>query len=1147
MNHGFLDAGGRNNNHKKKTTTGTCLTLGSDGILNDATPCVDVAIKDVSPSVVEETIAMECLMVNIPDVGPNPPLPTQEANATTGNTPAKPSYVTATGKTSGKKVNVRTLYKPRGNKIDVVILKDFIRAVSERFANTAYDENLLQEDVCIVPVWVKLHGVPVTAFSEDGLSVIATKLGNHLMLNSYIFDMCMQSWGRSSYARVMIELRVDEELKDSIVVAMSTITREGHYTCVGEKKTVMKPSQTPQGFLVCPKIGFKSYKEYIPVLKKPTSSSSGNKKKGVEPIIEVSNSNPFDALNSVDNDGEFGTNYSNTPISEKIDKIERLICEGKLRLLDNDGNPQVSMGIVENDSEVEVVYDETTNLGISTSGKDGSDKGYGTNSLLEQWRDSYLDKDDYDPMMMICTRIMICPSNFSLFMMILISRRIGQGGCAPLRSQGVASLAGSKGSAPCEESKDPQVVSDPYEELCLRRHFFYTQDLLFCFNGITQFPNCFCCQNNEFDLWKMRIEQYFLMTEHSLWEVILNGDSPATTRVVDGVHQPLKFNSHKDTKTLMEAIEKRFGGNTETKKVQKTLLKQQYENLSGSSTKSLDQIHDRLQKLINQLEILRVPLSQEDINLNTSEPVSVAASVSAVIAKMPVSFLPNVNSLSNACELDDFFRGQEGILKPIDLLPWVLICPKWSVTTATGRDTLQGSVEEDPTNYALMDFSSLSSSSDNEVVSCSKACTKAYAKLQSHYDKLTADFRKSQFDVILYQTSLESVEARLLVYKQNEYVFEEDIKLLKLEVQQRDNALVSLRQTLEKAELKRDDLKLNDESLPPSPIYDRYQSGNGYHDVPPPYTRTFMPPKPDLVFNNAPNDVETDHPAFAVKFSPTNPDQDLSLTNRHSAPIIKDWHVKTSISAATPKPTSPKPTSNGKHRNRKACFVCKSLDHLIKDCDYHEKKIAQPTARNHAHRGNHKQYALMTHQNPQRHVVPTAVLTQSKLVPIHVVPINAVRPVSHVVPKLKVTRPTQYKPIVTKPNLPTRSHITRSPSPKASNSPPRVTAVQALVVNAAQGMQGKWEWRPKCPILDHGNPQHALKDKGVIDSRCSRHMTKNMSYLSDFKELNGGYVAFGENPKGGKIFENGKIKTRKLDFDDVYFVKELKFNLFSVS
>nr|GEZ84892.1 ribonuclease H-like domain-containing protein [Tanacetum cinerariifolium] len=177
-----------------------------------------------------------------------------------------------------------------------------------------------------------------------------------------------------------------------------------------------------------------------------------------------------------------------------------------------------------------------------------------------------------------------------------------------------------------------------------------------------------------------------------------------------------------------------------------------------------------------------------------------------------------------------------------------------------------------------------------------------------------------------------------------------------------------------------------------------------------------------------------------------------------------------------------------------------------------------------------------------KHVVPAAVLTQSKLVPI-----ADVQPLSIVVPKISVTRPRQAKTIVTKTSLPPRRHINRSPSPKASNSPPRVTAVKALVVNAAKGMQGKGEWKPKYPILDHGNPQHALKDKGVIDSGCSRHMTGNMSYLSDFKKLNGGYVAFGGNPKGGKIFGKGKIRTGKLDFDDVYFVKELKFNLFSVS
>ncbi|GJV46691.1 nucleotide-diphospho-sugar transferase [Tanacetum coccineum] len=407
-------------------------------------------------------------VVNTPDVGPNSPLPTQKA-ISAGNVPGKPSCATISGKPNVKKVNVRTLFTPRGNGIDVVVLVDFIHAISEQFANTAYgsstglfsiqfssidgfdamlenglwfirnnplilktwhpDENLLKEDVSTASVWVKLHGVLVTASSEDGLSAIATKLGTPLMFDSYTSDMCMQSWGRSSYARVMIELRADVELKDNIVVAKPKITREGHYTCnvrveyewkpprcssykvfghiheecpkntgAGEKKTVKKPSQTSRGVSIGLKMGFKSQKEYRPVIKKPNASSSGNKKKGVEPIIEVNNSNPFDVLNSVDNDVEFGTNggttnlvnngvassgssfmninndgefASNTSIGEKINKIERQIYEGKFRLLDNDGNPLVPT--------------------------DGSDKGYGTNSLLEQWRDSYPDNDDYDP------------------------------------------------------------------------------------------------------------------------------------------------------------------------------------------------------------------------------------------------------------------------------------------------------------------------------------------------------------------------------------------------------------------------------------------------------------------------------------------------------------------------------------------------------------------------------------------------------------------------------------------------------------------------------------------------------------------------------------------------------------------------------
>ncbi|GKA95541.1 putative ribonuclease H-like domain-containing protein [Tanacetum coccineum] len=131
------------------------------------------------------------------------------------------------------------------------------------------------------------------------------------------------------------------------------------------------------------------------------------------------------------------------------------------------------------------------------------------------------------------------------------------------------------------------------------------------------------------------------------------------------------------------------------------------------------------------------------------------------------------------------------------------------------------------------------------------------------------------------------------------------------------------------------------------------------------------------------------------------------------------------------------------------------------------------------------------------------------------------------------------------------------------------TAGPKAVVSAAVGngenvvkSSACWIWRPTGNVIDHnskdsgsymlkkfdyGNPQYTLQDQGIFDSGCSRHMTGNKSFLTDYQEIDGGFVAFGGSPKRGKITGKGKIRTGKLDFEDVYFVKELKFNLFSVS
>ncbi|GJV25736.1 putative ribonuclease H-like domain-containing protein [Tanacetum coccineum] len=168
------------------------------------------------------------------------------------------------------------------------------------------------------------------------------------------------------------------------------------------------------------------------------------------------------------------------------------------------------------------------------------------------------------------------------------------------------------------------------------------------------------------------------MTDYALWEVILNGDSSLPTRTVDGVqttvppttadqklarkndlkargtllmallneHQ-VKFNSYKSAKSLMEAIKKRFGGNKESKKVHKTLLKLKYENFNRKSSKGLDQIYDRLQK----------PFVSSNITSSTNEAVKTAHGVFTANYKNNASTLPNVDSLSDAV-IYSFFVSQ---------------------------------------------------------------------------------------------------------------------------------------------------------------------------------------------------------------------------------------------------------------------------------------------------------------------------------------------------------------------------------------------------------------------------------------------------------------------------------------------------------
>nr|GFA06026.1 hypothetical protein [Tanacetum cinerariifolium] len=227
----------------------------------------------------------------------------------------------------------------------------------------------------------------------------------------------------------------------------------------------------------------------------------------------------------------------------------------------------------------------------------------------------------------------------------------------------------------------------------------------------------------------------------------------------------------------------------------------------------------------------------------------------------------------------------------------------------------------------------------------------------------------------------------------------------------------------------------DNDSWPPSNLYDRFFPSGGYHAVPPPMSGTFMPPKPDLVFHTPLFD-ENEHLAINVQLSRTKPEQDLP-----SRPI------------APPVPLRTHSPSKGLKRTKKTYFVCKSETHLIKDYDFHARKLAQ---KSYASRDIHKHHAPMNHSKYPLHKVFAAAPSKSQPVPT-----AAARTISVVKPKFSKTRPNIAPYAVSKSKSPLRRPFIRHPSPKPIISPPRVNAAKPYAVSAAQHNHGKKVWRPK--------------------------------------------------------------------------------------
>ncbi|GKA25174.1 hypothetical protein Tco_0711207, partial [Tanacetum coccineum] len=346
--------------------------------------------------------------------------------------------------------------------------------------------------------------------------------------------------------------------------------------------------------------------------------------------------------------------------------------------------------------------------------------------------------------------------------------------------------------------------------------------------------------------------------------------------------------------------------------------------------------------------------------------------------------------------------------------------------------------EEGITSFALIAYtskrSSSSSSSDSEVHTCSKDCLKSYETLQKQYDQQREALNKSNLEII------EKDDLNLKLEKIEESS-KNLTKLINSQISAKDKASLGYDSQINKSKVVHSVFNSRESDVDDGPVNDRFKTSEGFHAVPPPYTGNYLPSRPDLSFAGLDDSVyKTKVSETETCISKTSKDIiEKPKTVRPSPPIIEDWDTdsdndtvfRPKFDQIKPKLTkinfiksdenvkfvnkenthrqveyprkSQSPRDNRRNWNgmmtqklgngfesiKKACFICGSFNHLIKDCDFHENKMVEKPVLNNkgrvtgqreirpvwnnAQRVNHQN--KLTHPHPKRNFVPTAVAT----------------------------------------------------------------------------------------------------------------------------------------------------------------------------
>ncbi|GKA66166.1 ribonuclease H-like domain-containing protein [Tanacetum coccineum] len=716
----------------------------------------------------------------------------------------------------------------------------------------------------------------------------------------------------------------------------------------------------------------------------------------------------------------------------------------------------------------------------------------------------------------------------------------------------------------------------------------------------------------EYDIWAMKMEHYLGHIDYPIWEVIQKGNArererKARTTLLMSIPEDhlAKFHKMTDAKEMWEAIKSRFGLHKGYDRFQSLLSQLEIHGACVSTEDANQKFLRSLPASWSQVSlIMRTKpgvdtLSFDDLynNLRVFES-DVKGSTASSSSTQNVAFVSSESTSRSSSYTDElkysFFANQSSgpqldheDLEQVDEFDLEEMDLKWQVAMIsmrlkkfyknTGRKlqfdakepvgfnktkvkykakdnerrpgkqeepkalvTIDGDgvdwtghAEDEQENFALMAYSN--SGSNTKVTSCSKECEESYAKLKKLYDEQREQLAEAVKEKEELKTKLENFQSSSKGLS----------KLLNSQMSAKDKSGLGYGDQIHEGVLSYENEVLESvfdsrsSDVEDSPVYDRFAKVEGMHAVPPPMTRIYMPPKSDFGIDESNFTYET---LESVPKPAVNEPKAVSKPKVWSdAPIIEEYesdsddeyvikpskeqekpsfsfvntikHVKTSRETVKEQNTcSPSPIADKRDWNglmfkklglgygftKKACFVCGSFNHLIRDCVFHEKRMTKQVELN-------KQKGKGTVNAARQNLSSQAAATSTAR------KVNTARPILVLLGAIGklLLRPQQV--------------VIGDPKDTTGTKSPNTIVDQTL-----------------------DDPQKALKNKGIVDSGCSRHMTGNKAYLVEYQDYNGGPVAFGGSK--GQITGKGKIITGKLDFEDVYFVKELKqFNLFSVS